>query len=367
VRVFLSWSGETSKAVAEALHRWLPNVLQFVDPWMSAISIETGTRWSNGLAEELRGTRFGILCLTPENRDAPWLMFEAGALSKTVRTAFVCPYLIGLEPHDLVGPLAQFQATRANRDGTRSLLRSINQACTGPALSERQLQEAFNNWWPKLQKSLNGLQESPQPNHQALENEKGMIKEILERLKNIAPRPDIDLYLLLTFASNSGTGAYEYRGTRHLFHVDAANISNKPAKGEQIEVGLYFNTLEELLDFCKREHLKERKNGFYSSLFVRRISPGRCIKVLRFLDDARFQRVSVSHALVSALEEVVDVDWIAEIIIHAHNLRLENVTYCLARELSSIVFSVPALDALRRATSKGDLIAASLKAKKASV
>lgn len=96
MKVFLSWSGDRSKAVAEALHSWLPRVLQAVEPWTSFDNIERGARWAPELAQVLEETRFGILCLTPENLLSPWLLFEAGALSKTLDNTFVSPYLLDL-------------------------------------------------------------------------------------------------------------------------------------------------------------------------------------------------------------------------------------------------------------------------------
>lgn len=42
MKVFISWSGETSKKVALALKAWLPNVIQALDPWMSDKDIEKG-------------------------------------------------------------------------------------------------------------------------------------------------------------------------------------------------------------------------------------------------------------------------------------------------------------------------------------
>ncbi len=84
MKVFISWSGERSKAVAQAWHDWLPNVIQAVEPWMSETDIAKGARWGMDMARELDETRVGIICLTPENLNAPWILFEAGALSKTL-------------------------------------------------------------------------------------------------------------------------------------------------------------------------------------------------------------------------------------------------------------------------------------------
>ena len=79
MKIFISWSGPRSKAMAEALKEWLPNVIQAVDPWVSSSDIDAGMRWTPALAEQLQQTQLGILCLTAENLNAPWLLFEAGA------------------------------------------------------------------------------------------------------------------------------------------------------------------------------------------------------------------------------------------------------------------------------------------------
>ena len=76
--IFLSWSGPRSKSTAQALKEWLPNVLQAAEPWMSATDIDKGTRWREEVSAALDTMKAGIICLTPENLTAQWLLFEAG-------------------------------------------------------------------------------------------------------------------------------------------------------------------------------------------------------------------------------------------------------------------------------------------------
>jgi hypothetical protein len=159
VKVFLSWSGSSSRALAEALYEWLPRVIQSVRPWLSSSDIQAGVRWSAEVARELEETSFGILCLTPENLEAPWIMFEAGALSKAVQSARVVPYLLGVDAAQLKGPLAQFQAVAALPEPTQRLLRALNAALGERSLGDDQLGEAFEVWWPRFEKRLTSITE----------------------------------------------------------------------------------------------------------------------------------------------------------------------------------------------------------------
>ena len=98
MRVFISWSGSRSNSLATFLEQWIPRVIQVVEPWVSSASIDPGTRWSDEVSRALEDLQFGILCLTPENLTSPWILFEAGALSKIVLKSHVVPYLFGFEP-----------------------------------------------------------------------------------------------------------------------------------------------------------------------------------------------------------------------------------------------------------------------------
>jgi hypothetical protein len=154
MKVFISWSGDMGKAVAEALCDWLPCVIQTVEPWVSSHDIERGARWNPALTKELELTKVGIICLTPDNLKAPWILFEAGALSKAVDATFVCPFLFRVENSDLEGPLAQFQTTRAQKQDTRELIRTINKSLGASALKEGTIDQVFEKWWPDLEQRL---------------------------------------------------------------------------------------------------------------------------------------------------------------------------------------------------------------------
>jgi hypothetical protein len=179
MKVFISWSGLMSKKMAEAIYKWLPDVIQACEPWMSSTNIDVGNRWSSDLARELEETRFGILCLTPENLKEPWILFEAGALSKTIDKTNVCPYLLNMDPINLVGPLVQFQATKADEEGTRKLIHSINNSQRKDALTEERLNKAFDLNWPDLNHSLTNIVTSSDLDMKAKRLPEDMLEEVL--------------------------------------------------------------------------------------------------------------------------------------------------------------------------------------------
>src|ERR1035437_2765095 len=181
--VFISWSGKRSGAAAEALRDWLPKIINALNPWLSAADIDKGARWGTEIASKLRDSKAGIICLTADNLHSDWLLFEAGALSKTIENTYVCPLLIGLEPADVKPPLAQFQATRATKNDVLKLLRTLNSALGDAALPITHIEEAFEVWWPKLEAKLtllpsDGTAIGPQ------RSERDLLEEVLALVRN---------------------------------------------------------------------------------------------------------------------------------------------------------------------------------------
>ena len=149
--IFVSWAGRDSHAVALVLRRWLPEVLPFVQPWVSSEDIRKGTRWSDELWGRLQRTSYCIVCLTPGAVRSPWVNFEAGATAKAVRgPSHVSPLLLGISPRNLEGsPLAMFQSTEfAERDVER-LLHAINAVATAPVPAS-QITAGLRRTWAAL-------------------------------------------------------------------------------------------------------------------------------------------------------------------------------------------------------------------------
>jgi hypothetical protein len=162
LKVFISWSGPSSKKVAFVLKDWIPSVIQAVEPFLSSEDIEKGNRWNTDIARELQESTFGIICVTRDNLGSQWLNFEAGALSKVIENTHVAPFLLDVKPSDLGGsPISQFQTTSFDHDDVRQLIQTLNAACSeaGASLTEQRLDSAFETWWPQLEKQRQTLLE----------------------------------------------------------------------------------------------------------------------------------------------------------------------------------------------------------------
>ncbi|MEU7327149.1 toll/interleukin-1 receptor domain-containing protein [Streptomyces parvus] len=162
MKVFLSWSGERSKKTAEALWTWLPDVLQYVNPWLSSLDISAGRRSVREITDELSETNFGIICVTPENQSSRWMYFEAGALARQVDNGFVIPFLVSMRTTDLVSPLSQFQAVLgSDRVDVQKLLSDINNASGELALPQERLNRSFQRSWPEFESKMRGIKDIP--------------------------------------------------------------------------------------------------------------------------------------------------------------------------------------------------------------
>lgn len=192
MKIFLSWHGSRSGAVAAALCSWLQRAIHVVKPFYSP-EIEKGARWIRELDNALEGTRFGIVCLTPDNLDSTWIHYEVGALSKT-KDARIWTFLVGLIPTQVPQPLGQFNHTMAKESDTWALLRTINAhlADVGQEpLADDIIKEQFDRLWPDLEQRLKEAEAIPlSVSHKGgrevemPHDERAILNEILESVRN---------------------------------------------------------------------------------------------------------------------------------------------------------------------------------------
>ena len=243
IRVFISWSGERSRRLGQAFRDWLPQTLQVVKPYFTPSDTEKGAKWDNEITQQLEGTNFCIITLTPESLNSRWVMFEAGAISKVVDKARICPVVFGLEPTDIEGPLARFQATRFNQTEMHQLIANMNAATKEAALKESVLNAVFCKWWPELDSEVQNILKVPIASSAKPRDETSLLTETLTLARQIAAEQD-DMRNLLSqlIRSQSAPPTSAFSLSRGIptgpTDINTISTSNYPAGLSNSAVGL---------------------------------------------------------------------------------------------------------------------------------
>jgi len=275
MKVFISWSGECSKKVAQIFRDWLPSVIQSIETFVSSEDIDKGARWNTDIAQELQESTFGIICVTKDNLKAPWLNFEAGALSKTIDNTFVAPFLFDIKPSDLTGsPISQFQATSFNRDDIKKLTETLNTAA-GNILAPQRLENTFSVWYKSLEDNLNELSSATTGNEKEVETKETISKsDILEEILETS------------------------RNTQRL-------LGNTDAK--------LYNNLEQFQKRTEELIMKyEMKSNYDNNRSLRRMRPVQFNKLIYLMEDTKSNKETFSpYSLLIILSLVKnDVPWL---------------------------------------------------------
>lgn len=149
MKIFISWSGQRAGRIATAFRTWFKDTLQVLDPFLSSEDTLHGQRWEEIVGKNLEASQYGVLIITPENKDARWILFEAGALSKSMEVARVVPILFEMDFSDLEPPLTKFQGYRFSKDRLFKTLQEINTLTPSP-LDFETLKRAFDRTWVDL-------------------------------------------------------------------------------------------------------------------------------------------------------------------------------------------------------------------------
>lgn len=153
MKIFISWSGPHAMAIAKVLKSWLKNTFDSADPWVSDEDISGGQVSLAEIDRALDGAQFGIVVTTKANQDAPWLSYEAGAMSREVDggETRVMPMLVDLRVTDLTSPLKQYQAARFDAEGIGKMIKSIGEVL---GLDKEQIDNKVTTRAPDLEQLI---------------------------------------------------------------------------------------------------------------------------------------------------------------------------------------------------------------------
>jgi hypothetical protein len=211
VKVFIGHSGDRSKTLAQKVEWFVRNLIPATDPWIST-GIEKGSRWEAEIAQNLEDTHVGIVCLTPENLNSRWRLFESGALSKRL-DGKVATLLLDVRAEQVEPPLSQFQHTKAERDDVLRLMETINRRVSAAGEKPRRdddLRDTFDKFWADLESTINEVRGSA--------------------LSAVAParKPEEMLAELLDLARANLRQGYMQEKTLKMLQSEIEAITNEP-------------------------------------------------------------------------------------------------------------------------------------------
>ena len=220
MKVFISWSGPLSERLGQSIRDWLPNVIQSVDPYFTPSDVDKGARWLSEITNELNDSTVGVLCVTQDNINSDWLLFEAGALSTKLEKSHVCPVLFGIKPTDLSGPMKQFQATNFEQEDFRKLVSTVN-TCLEEKLPQKTLDTVFEKWWPDLEGEITKILDVNPQSDEPIRSDRDILEELLQ-LTISHSRSDRDILeelLQLTKSRSASRGPINQEAIRILLEA----------------------------------------------------------------------------------------------------------------------------------------------------
>ena len=136
-KLFLSHSHadhDLAAAFQELIEKCFPGHIEVMasssEPGKGGIT--AGSEWLPWIHQQVRGSRYTAVLLTPNSVDKPWLMWEAGAVSgvslATQETSTVIPLVYRLSMEQIPSPLRSRQAALGeDGDSIKRVLQSLNE------------------------------------------------------------------------------------------------------------------------------------------------------------------------------------------------------------------------------------------------
>ncbi|MDR3403267.1 MAG: toll/interleukin-1 receptor domain-containing protein [Chthoniobacter sp.] len=160
-QVFLCWSGELSKALAETFCTWLNEVLPQFRPFFSEEHIPKGAKWRHAIEAALGESRMVVAFVTRANIGVSnWMLYEMAAVGSRNDSNCVAVVLAGLTKSDFSNrpedPFTERQCASYDEEAeVFQMLNSIAECCKlSENLDERYIATIFKSpqGWKRLSK-----------------------------------------------------------------------------------------------------------------------------------------------------------------------------------------------------------------------
>jgi hypothetical protein len=207
MNIFLSWSGERSRQMSEFMRDWLGAIFPRANVFMSE-HIEKGSRGAHAIAAALERCDAGIFLLTSNAASAPWVNFEAGAISKAVGFDRVFCLMLDNESPEVSEPVVAFSHFLPREDEIRALVKKLNDIAGEEALNDLELSGALATRIPQflmLWEGIGGIEfcsGALQSRHEKLET---MLEESVAIFKHLRTLLS-QVQSVIDFANSLGSG-----------------------------------------------------------------------------------------------------------------------------------------------------------------
>jgi ubiquitin-like protein Pup len=268
-RVFISWSGPLAQEIAQHISKFLPNVIQAFKPWMSENDISAGSFWVDEVMKGLQNARVGLVILTPENLNRPWLHYEAGYLTRYIRSGqgLVSPILINLEASALTGPLSSLNSTEFKKEKFEKLMKDMNQKLERP-VPDPVLGDSFEAFWGRLKEQVDAsvAKANSSGSLEKKFNQEDVLTQIQANVRELAARsidPKIVQQVLISNNKISKLVLAQAKLLRSL-SKDELQPADSAHKAElDSEVDSLLDEIEDVLDVDAEEFVRSfvRKGG----------------------------------------------------------------------------------------------------------
>ena len=188
MKIFISWAKPKSKKIASLIREFLEGLFHDqIEAWISDENIKTGDRPTVAISQALKECDKGIFCILKENYEAPWIMYEAGAISthehctisEEKDNCVIWPILFEDIPTEQLykNPLYQFQFVEFSREKMYKFVQEVNYTINA-FKNVSTLEKQFGYYWDELNKGIQNILKEHVIGSDEILDKKTVLKEL---------------------------------------------------------------------------------------------------------------------------------------------------------------------------------------------